>query len=60
LQVNFDAERLVENITKADVYLRMIRSKLAQAGVQERPAAAQLPWFDLQVQTELHIGACQL
>jgi hypothetical protein len=48
-QVNFDPERFVGYITKADDFLELIRSKLAQAGVQGRPTAAQLPWFDLQV-----------
>ncbi|KAF6257770.1 Prismane-like protein [Scenedesmus sp. NREL 46B-D3] len=46
--VNFNPQRFVEYITKADDYLELIRSKLAQAGVQGRPTAAQLPWFDLQ------------
>jgi hypothetical protein len=49
LQVNFDPERFVEYITEADDFLELIRTKLAQAGVQGRPTAAQLPWFDLQV-----------
>jgi hypothetical protein len=57
LQVNFDPERFVEYITKADDYLQLIRNKLAQAGVQGRPTAAQLPWFDLQVSSHLSAAA---
>jgi hypothetical protein len=48
LQVNFDAERFVEYITRADTYTQSIKTKLAQAGVKGRPSAAPLPWFDLQ------------
>ncbi|WIA19985.1 hypothetical protein OEZ85_005859 [Tetradesmus obliquus] len=46
--VNFDPERFVEYITKADDFLQLIRNKLQQAGVEGRPTAAALPWFDLQ------------
>jgi hypothetical protein len=62
LQVNFDPERFVEYITKADDFLELIRNKLAQAGVQGRPTAAQLPWFDLQVSccVTCKRGACVL
>lgn len=48
MQVNFDAERFVDYITRADTFTRSIRTKLAQAGVSGRPSAAPLPWFDLQ------------
>lgn len=48
LQVNFDAERFVQYITRADAYTQSIKTKLAQAGVKGRPSAAPLPWFDLQ------------
>jgi hypothetical protein len=51
LQVNFDAERFVDYITRADAFQQSIKTKLAQAGVQGRPSAAPLPWFDLQVRT---------
>lgn len=47
-QVNFDAERFVDYITRADAYTQSIKTKLAQAGVKGRPSAAPLPWFDLQ------------
>lgn len=49
LQVNFDAERFVDYVTRADAFQQSIKTKLAQAGVQGRPSAAPLPWFDLQV-----------
>lgn len=48
LQVNFDAERFVDYILRADNYQQSIKNKLAQAGVKGRPSAAALPWFDLQ------------
>jgi hypothetical protein len=48
LQVNFDAERFVDYINRADAYQQSIKTKLAQAGVKARPSAAALPWFDLQ------------
>lgn len=48
LQVNFDAERFVDYITRADAFQQSIKTKLAQAGVKARPSAAVLPWFDLQ------------
>lgn len=47
-QVNFDAERFVDYITRADAFTKSIRTKLAQAGVKGRPSSAPLPWFDLQ------------
>jgi hypothetical protein len=48
MQVNFDAERFVDYITRADAFTKSIRTKLAQAGVKGRPSSAPLPWFDLQ------------
>lgn len=54
MQVNFDPDRFVEYVTKADDYLQLIRNKLRQAGVQGRPSSAQLPWFDLQVCGGVH------
>lgn len=47
-KVNFDAERFVDYIIRADNYQQSIKTKLAQAGVKGRPSSAPLPWFDLQ------------